>query len=106
MSFSLFECLSLGYDSLMTVELFQRYLWTEHGPLNYELGVNHVPSQELPKIYRVTDGIQIAPRLDMIKWCYFHGNKPYRLFLEKKSCIDIDDALDLACAVSWSNVKE
>jgi len=95
------EILHNGYDSLMSVEKLQRYIWSEDGPLNYKLGIDHVPSQDLPPLYRVTDGILIAPRRDMIEWSYFHGPSPYKYKLDKRSSIDIDDFLDLACAEAW-----
>ena len=97
--------LNEGYDSLMSVEEFRRYMWTEDGPLNYELGVKHVPSQELPPLYRITDGILIAPREKMIEWKYFHGIKPYKYIMDKRSSIDIDDPLDMACAKAWLEVE-
>jgi CMP-N-acetylneuraminic acid synthetase len=93
--------LAEGYDSLMSVEPFRRYIWDENGPLNYELGIKHVPSQELPVYYRVTDGILIAPREQMIAWKYFHGPKPFKYSLSKRASIDIDDRLDLECARAW-----
>jgi len=83
------------FDSLMSVEPFKRYIWNESGPLNYELGVKHVPSQELEQLYFVTDGILIAPRLKMIEWNYFHGPNPYKFIIDKIHCVDIDDELDL-----------
>jgi N-acylneuraminate cytidylyltransferase len=89
------------HDSLMSVEPFKRYIWDEKGPLNYELGVKHVPSQQLPQLYYVTDGILIAPRIKMIEWSYFHGVNPRRFALSKKMAVDIDDELDLACAKAW-----
>ena len=95
-----------GFDSLMSVEPFQRYLWTEEGPLNYELGINHVPSQELPIYYRVTDGILIAPRKKMIEWQYFHGTKPFKYPMSKRASIDIDDRLDLECARAMLSVYD
>lgn len=98
------EKIRQGYDSLMSVEEFRRYVWTEEGPLNYELGVKHVPSQELSPLYRVTDGILIAPRKKMIEWKYFHGIKPYMYVMDKRSSVDIDDPLDMACARAWLNV--
>ena len=94
------------YDSLMSVEPFQRYLWDEDGPLNYKLGTEHVPSQELPILYRVTDGILIAPRLEMIKWQYFHGPNPYKLVMSKRSSVDIDDVFDLECAKAWRAIYD
>lgn len=93
------------FDSLMSVEPFKRYLWDNKGPVNYQLGTKHVPSQELPTLYFVTDGILIAPRIKMIKWNYFHGKNPYKFILDKKSSVDIDDELDLAKAIAWSKIK-
>lgn len=95
-----------GYDSLMSVEELKRYLWDENGPLNYELGIKHVPSQELPSLYRVTDGILIAPRKKMIEWNYFHGTNPYRYKMSKRASVDIDDIFDLECAKAWLNINE
>jgi N-acylneuraminate cytidylyltransferase len=74
--------------------------------LNYELGLKHVPSQELPPLYRVTDGILIAPRVDMIKWKYFHGIHPYKFIMDKSSSVDIDDIYDMACAKAWLGLKQ
>lgn len=95
-----------GFDSLMSVEVFRRYLWNENGPVNYELGLKHVPSQQLPPLYFVTDGILLAPRLKMIEWSYFHGPNPFRFPLDKRSSVDIDDGLDLACARAWLDMDE
>lgn len=100
------EALKEGYDSLASMELFRRYLWDDNGPINYELGIKHVPSQQLPPLYFVTDGILIAPRLKMIEWKYFHGSNPYRFILDKRTSIDIDDGLDLACARAWLDMDE
>jgi CMP-N-acetylneuraminic acid synthetase len=91
-------------DSLITVEPFKRYMWDDNGPLNYKLGINHVPSQELPVFYFVTDGILIAERKNMIEWNYFHGINPYKMELEKRECVDIDDLLDLEKAKAWLNI--
>lgn len=90
-----------GYDSLVTFERIKRYLWDEKGPINYELGVKHVLSQQLPEMYVVTDGILLAPRNKMIEWLYFHGPNPYKYVIDKRSAIDIDDGLNLACARAW-----
>jgi len=99
------EALNNGFDSLMSVEEFRRYIWDEKGPLNYELGIKHVPSQQLPPLYRVTDGVLIAPRLNMIKWKYFHGPNPCKYPMNKKKSVDIDDVYDMACAVAWLEIE-
>lgn len=101
-----YEALNNGYDSLVSMEQFKRYLWDDNGPVNYELGLKHVPSQQLPPLYFCTDGILIAPREKMIEWHYFHGTNPYRYILDKRTSIDIDDGLDLACARAWLDMDE
>ncbi len=93
--------LEQGYDSLVSFEKIKRYLWDDNGPINYELGLKHVPSQELPDLYIVTDGILLAPRSKMIEWSYFHGRHPYKFIVDKKTAVDIDDGLDLATARAW-----
>lgn len=100
------EALEAGYDSLMSVESFKRYIWNEQGPINYELGIKHVPSQQLPTLYFVTDGILLAPRKKMIEWAYFHGRNPYKFVVDKRTGCDIDDGLDLACARAWLDMDE
>lgn len=100
------QALKNGYDSLVSMELFRRYVWDENGPVNYKLGIEHVPSQQLPPLYFVTDGILLAPREKMIAWKYFHGTHPYRFILDKRASIDIDDGLDLACARAWLDIDE
>lgn len=94
------------FDSLVSMEVFRRYLWDDNGPVNYELGVKHVPSQQLPPLYFVTDGILLAPREKMIEWKYFHGPHPYRYILDKRTSVDVDDGLDLACARAWLDMDE
>lgn len=101
-----YEALQNGYDSLMSVESFKRYIWNEEGPLNYELGLKHVPSQQLPTMYFVTDGILMAPRKKMIEWSYFHGRHPFKFLVDKRTGCDIDDGLDLACARAWLDMDE
>lgn len=101
-----YPALEQGYDSLMSVESFKRYIWNEEGPLNYQLGLKHVPSQQLPTLYFVTDGILMAPRKKMIEWAYFHGHNPYKFLVDKRTGCDIDDGLDLACARAWLDMDE
>lgn len=101
-----YNALKNGYDSLASFEIIKRYLWDESGPINYELGLKHIPSQQLPNLYIVTDGILIAPRNKMIEWSYFHGKNPYKFILDKRTSIDIDDGLDLAAARAWLDMDE
>ena len=101
-----YPALENGFDSLVSFEVIKRYLWDDNGPVNYELGLKHVPSQQLPNLYIVTDGILLAPRDKMIEWSYFHGRNPYRFIVDKRSGCDIDDGLDLATARAWLDMDE
>lgn len=92
------ENINKGYDSLFTAEEFRRFLWDENGPLNYEPGVNQVTSQQLKPLYNSVGGIFIAPRQGMIDWKYYYGPHPYMYLLDKYSCVDIDDEIDLTYA--------
>ncbi|CAM4016705.1 cytidylyltransferase domain-containing protein [Arcobacter cloacae] len=91
------------YDSLISVEPFKRYVWNKNGPINYELGLKHVPSQELEELYFISDGILIAPRIKMIEWAYFHGANPYKMPLNRIESVDIDDGMDLELAKFYYN---
>jgi N-acylneuraminate cytidylyltransferase len=93
------------FDSLMSVESFKKHVWTESGPVNYEAaGLRHTLSQNLPTFYFITWGIFISPREKMVEWAYPHGPNPYKFVLSKCESVDIDDALDLACARAWSDM--
>lgn len=90
-----------GYDSLLTVTRIHEYLWGEDAPVNFTPGRGHVPSQQLPELYRATFGVLLAPRMSMVQWGYYHGPNPYRMVLSKRESADIDDELDLLCARAW-----
>lgn len=85
-------------DSLISVRLFKEYLWNETKPVNYELGKEHVISQNLPNWYLVTNGIYMASKELMIRNKYFFGENPYKFVLNKKEAVDIDDAEDFEIA--------
>jgi CMP-N,N'-diacetyllegionaminic acid synthase len=93
------------FDSLVSVETLRRYLWAEGRPLNYSLGLAHVPSQDLAAYQRITDGIVIASKEKMIEWSYFHGKNPFLFEVSKRAAVDIDDVYDLECARAWLNMR-
>jgi len=93
-----FSALAGNHDSLVSFEIIKRYMWDDNGPINYKLGLGHVPSQELANVYLPTFGVVIAPRNKMIEWSYFHGINPYKFMLGKRESVDIDDEFDLIYA--------
>jgi len=90
--------ISGDHDSLITVQRLFTFIRTKDGPLNYEAGAGHVPSQNLPPLWQLTYGAQIAPTQDMVDWGYYYGGNPYLFEVTKRQSVDIDDATDLAIA--------
>lgn len=65
-------------DCIISVERLYDYLLDIKGPINFELGSKHKKTQDLEPIYRLTGGIYLAKRKDMIAWKYlFGGNVKY-----------------------------
>lgn len=80
-----------NYDSLVAVNLLKEYLWNEEGPLNYRADKHHTISQDLPNIYRVTNGLYMMPKEEIIKRAYFLGPNPVKFEVPKIAGIDIDE---------------
>jgi N-acylneuraminate cytidylyltransferase len=89
-----FQKLKEGYDSLVTVIPFKHYLMDENGPFNFKRGRLHPNSQNLPKYYLFTNGIQLTPHDKYIEWGDRIGEHPYLMEVSKNESIDIDDRYD------------
>ncbi|MEP2734664.1 MAG: hypothetical protein ABJP34_00075 [Erythrobacter sp.] len=89
------------YDSLIGVDPVQDYYWSAAGPINYEASRNHTISQELPKWFKVTNSLYMAPRALMLEREYFIGKNPLLQRLSKLAAVDIDYIEDyrIACAL-------
>jgi CMP-N-acetylneuraminic acid synthetase len=86
------------YDSLFSANLIKEYLWWENKALNYEANENHTISQYLPNIYRVTNGLYMREKKEILKDKYFLGSNPYKFLVSKISGIDIDEYEDYEIA--------
>lgn len=93
-----FEKFKEGYDSLITCLPCQSFYMDEKGPINYSMGLNHLNSEKLPPIYHFTNGINLAPKEKIAEWHYNYGPNAYRLMVNKREAIDIDDIYDYTCA--------
>ena len=94
------EQLKTGYDSLVTVTPFKHYLMDENGPFNFSRGKEHPNSQNLPKLYLFTNGIQLTPREKYCEWGDRIGLRPYMMEVGKREAIDIDDIYDYKLAIT------
>lgn len=101
-----FNKLNEGYDSLITVLPYQHYLMDENGPINYKMGLEHKNSEQLPVIYHFTNGINLAPKNKIIEWHYNYGPQAYRLEVNKRQAVDIDDIYDYVCAKAMYEMQE
>lgn len=93
-----FEKIEMGFDSLITVLPCRSYYMDDNGPINFEVGLKHQNSEYLKPIYHFTNGINLCPRNQLKEWHYNYGPNPYRLEVNKKEAIDIDDMYDYIIA--------
>ncbi|WP_323751841.1 cytidylyltransferase domain-containing protein [Marinobacter sp.] len=89
-----------SHDSLVSVNLLKEYFWDKNGPLNYQADRNHTISQELPDIYRVTNGLYMRSREQTLADGYFLGPNPYMHQVSKMAGVDIDEYEDYEIALA------
>lgn len=89
-----------SHDSLVSVNLLKEYFWGKNGPLNYQADKNHTISQELPDIYRVTNGLYMRSREQTLAEGYFLGPNPYMHQVGKMAGVDIDEFEDYEIALA------
>lgn len=93
-----YKKLKEGHDSLITVMNYQHFLLNEKGPMNFEMGLAHKNSEDLPIYHYFTNGIIIVPKENVLKWKYHFGPNVYRMKVSQKEAIDIDTYYDYICA--------
>jgi len=89
---------STEYNSLVSVNLLKEYFWDEEGAINYSATKEHTISQELPNIFRVTNGLYMAPKSQILNNEYLLGDKPFKSCVSKIAGIDIDEYEDYEMA--------
>jgi CMP-N-acetylneuraminic acid synthetase len=79
------------FDSLMTVNSFQSFLWDEKGSFNYNRNIEKWPrTQTLKKLYEINSGIFINSVDNYKKHKDRIGSKPYLFETTGFSSFDID----------------
>lgn len=102
-----YEILSQGYDSLISVLKFKKYILDKNGSVNFKIGNKHIEHGKLPELYLFTNGFTLAQRKDMIKWKYLWGIVPFKFEVTKHEAIDIKDIYDYESAVAiWEKYHE
>jgi CMP-N-acetylneuraminic acid synthetase len=79
------------YDSLMTVNKIQTFLWDKEKPINYNRSVEKWPrTQTLPELFEINSGFFINSRENYLKYEDRIGVKPYLYVTEGYESIDVD----------------
>ena len=76
--------------SLTTVNEMREYLWDGKKPLNYTCNADMKRQRELPLWFRVTNGLYIMGRKNMLKLGYFLDKKPFLYTIDMLSGMDIN----------------
>ena len=80
-------------DSLASVFPLKHHMWLDNKPLNYKLE-NSPNSQDLPDIFKITYGINLISKENMIKYSNVVGRSPKFLILEEIEAVDVDTIMD------------
>lgn len=94
------------YDSLLGVNMLKEYFWMDGRALNYEATRDHIFSQNLPPLFKVTNSIYMLSREEMIRREYFIGENPVMECLSMLAGIDIDHMIDYRMARSLHAIYE
>ena len=97
-------CCLGNFDSLVTVNCLKDYLWQEGRPLNYQANRNHTISQNLPDLFRVTNGLYMREKAATLREGYFLGRSPFMHVVGRLSGIDIDEQDDYEMALALQTV--
>lgn len=88
-----FTNLDDNHDSMVTTSYIKHHMWLDNKPLNYN-PQESPNTQDLPDIMRLTYGINIISRENLIKYKNVVGKNPSFYIVEGEESIDIDNPLD------------
>ena len=86
-----------NHDSMLTASYVKDHMWLDSKPVNYD-PQNAPNTQDLPDIMKLTYGISIISKENMIKYKNVVGKKPTFYLLEGEETVDIDTPLDFKFA--------
>lgn len=79
------------YDSVMSVNKVQTFLWTEKGAMNYDRSVEKWPrTQTIEPLYEINSGFFINSRSNYIANADRIGSKPFLFETTGQETVDID----------------
>ena len=100
------ECINRFQDpsitNLVTVAPVKHHMWLDGKPLNYDIK-NSPNSQDLPDIYKITYGMCLISKKDMIKYANVVTESPSFYVLNELESVDIDTEFDFMLAETIYN---
>lgn len=81
------------YDSVVTFEKCNHFLWNKKKPINYLLN-NQPRSQDLKSFYIFNPALAVLSKRKLLELNNVCGKKPYKLIINKPESIDIDTDYD------------
>jgi CMP-N-acetylneuraminic acid synthetase len=85
------------YDSINTINYVKEHLWLKNKPLNYN-PKKSPNTQDLPNIMRLTYGVNIIARKQMIKKKNVLGSRPFFSHIDNIEGLDVDNPIDFEIA--------
>lgn len=96
------KIISEGYDSALSVQRMQEFLWMDNEPFNYNL--SEIPrTQDLKPFYVETTGFYMFKREVFLESNKRVGTKPFLVEISKLESIDIDEKEDFEIADALFN---
>lgn len=96
-----YECISEfqnnTVENLITVAPVKHHMWLDGSPLNYDISKSP-NSQDLPDIYKLTYGVCLISKRDMIRCKNVVTERPTFKILDEIESIDIDTEFDFLVA--------
>lgn len=89
-------------ENLVTVTPVKHHMWLDGAPLNYNIDTSP-NSQDLPDIYKITYGICLISKEDMIQYANVVTKNPTFYILDELESIDIDTEFDFMIAETIFN---
>jgi len=86
-----------NHDSMLTASYVKDHMWLNGKPINYD-PKNSPNTQDLPDIIKLTYGISIIKKENMISCKNVVGNNPTFYILEGEETVDIDTPLEFKFA--------
>ena len=92
-----FSVAKKDHDSMNTINYVKEHMWLKNKPLNYN--PSEAPNtQDLPDIIKLTYGINILSRNNMIKYKNVVGKNPMFYDLDPIESVDVDTPVDFEFA--------